>query len=144
VNTLWGSKVATSNSPRALNEYGKKILNESGIKEIIEEKKGTLLPLVKAKGAKNAYDAEQAVLSVVEKLPEHCPDIVDRLKTGAFNTGATIDTVLLVGGLYLRDLIFPSLGFSVEEIDKHNETKMKRDLAILLAVSHQSVRPESS
>jgi hypothetical protein len=119
VNTLWGSKVATSNSPRKLNDYGLKILKESGIKEIIEEKQNTLLPLVQAKGAKNAYDAEQAVLSIVEKLPEHCPDVIDRLKTGAFNAGATLDTVLLVGGLHLRDLIFPSLGFSVEEIDKH-------------------------
>lgn len=121
VNTLWGRNVATSNSPRKLNEYGLKVLNESGIKEIIEEKKNTLLPLVKAKGTTNAYDAEQAVLAVVEKLPEHCPDVIDRLKTGAFNAGATLDTVLLVGGLHLRDLIFPDLGFSVEEIDGHKK-----------------------
>jgi hypothetical protein len=123
VNTMWGRNVATSNSPRQLNEYGKKVLKESGIKEIIDEKKDTLLPLVQAKGAKNAYDAEQAVLSVVEKLPEHCPDVVDRLKTGAFNAGATLDTVFLVGGLYLRDLIFPALGFSLDSIDTHTQTQ---------------------
>ncbi len=123
VDTLWKDKVAPAHSPRQLNEYGSKILEESGIKEIIEEKKEMLLSLVKEKGATNAYDAEEAVLSVVEKLPEHCPDVVDRLKTGAFNTGASLDMVLLVGGLYLRDLIFPSLGFSVEELNGADENK---------------------
>ena len=66
------------------------------------------------------------MLSTVEKLPEHCPDVVDRLKTGAFKTGASLDTVLLVGGLHLRNLIFPSLGFSLDDIEKAklNTTKV--------------------
>lgn len=118
VDILWKDKYAPATSPRQLNERGQKILNESGIKEVIENKKNTLLEIIKSKGAKNAYDAEQVVLSVVEKLPEHCPDVIDQLKTGAFKTGANVDTVLLVGGLYLRDLIFPELGFSVEDLDK--------------------------
>jgi hypothetical protein len=117
VDILWKDKVAPAHSPRKLNEYGQKILKESSIKEIIDEKKATLLELVKAKGVTNAYDAEQAVLLVVKELPAHCPDVVDRLKNGAFNAGANLDTVLLVGGIYLRDLIFPDLGFSVEQLD---------------------------
>ena len=121
VDILWKDKVAPAHSPRRLNDYGITILNNSGIKEVIEEKKSTLLDLVRAEGAKNAYDTEQIVLSVAKKLPEHCPDVIDRLKAGAFKTGANLDTVLLVGGIYLRDLIFPNLGFSVEEIDKHKE-----------------------
>ena len=121
VDILWKDKYAPAHSPRKLNERGEKILHDSGIKEIIEEKKDKLFELVKEKDAKNAYDAEQAVLSIVEKLPEHCPDVIEKLKTGAFKTGANIDTVLLVGGLLLRDLIFPMLGFSVEEIDKHKK-----------------------
>lgn len=126
VDNLWKDKIAPAHSPRQLNEYGKKILTESGIKEIIEEKKDTLLPLVRERGVQNAYDAEQSVLSTVEKLPEHCPDVVDRLKTGAFKTGASLDTVLLVGGLHLRNLIFPSLGFSLDDIEKAklNTTKV--------------------
>ena len=119
VDILWKDKVAPAHSPRRLNDYGITILNSSGIKEVIEEKKSVLLNLVKAENVKNAYYAEQTVLSVAKKLPEHCPDVIDRLKAGAFKTGANVDTVLLVGGIYLRDLIFPDLGFSVEEIDKH-------------------------
>lgn len=121
VDILWKDKVAPAHSPRNLNDYGITILNSSGIKEVIEEKKSVLLTLVKTLDAKNAYDAEQAVLSVVKELPKHCPDVIDRLKAGAFKTGANLDTVLLVGGIYLRDLIFPNLGFSVEEIDKHKK-----------------------
>lgn len=118
VETLWKDKVAPAHSPRRLNEYGQKILAESSIKEIIDEKKGVLLEIIKKQDIKNAYDAEQAILSVAEELTKHCPDIIDKLKTGAFNAGASLDTVLLVGGIYLRDLVFPDLGFSVEQIDK--------------------------
>ncbi len=73
---------------------------------------------MKEKEAKNAYDAEQVILSIVDELPKHCPDVIDRLKTGAFQTGASIETVLLVGGIYLRDLILPELGFSLDHIDQ--------------------------
>jgi len=118
VQTLWKDNVAPAHSPRKLNDYGRKILNESGIKEIIEGKRAKLFELVKEKEAKNAYDAEQAILSIVDELPKHCPDVIDRLKTGAFQTGASIETVLLVGGIYLRDLILPELGFSLDHIDQ--------------------------
>lgn len=118
VQTLWRDNVASAHSPRKLNDYGRKILNESGIKEIIEEKRAKLFALVKEKEAKNAYDAEQVILSIVDELPKYCPDVIDRLKTGAFRTGASIETVLLVGGVYLRDLIFSELGFSLDHIDQ--------------------------
>lgn len=48
---------------------------------------------IKPKGATNTYDAEQVVLLVIKELPVHCPDVVDRLKNGAFNAGVNIDTV---------------------------------------------------
>jgi len=48
VDILWKDKVAPAHSPRRLNDYGITILNGSGIKEVIEEKKSVLLNLVKA------------------------------------------------------------------------------------------------
>ena len=50
-------------------------------------------------------------------LIEHCPDIEKDLKSGAFKVGASIDSVLFVGGIYLRNLIFEELGFSLKDID---------------------------
>jgi len=118
VNTLWKDEVAPAHSPRKLNDRGLGILNESGIKNIIEENKDKLLAQVKLLNPTNAYDAEQATLTVVSELPNHCPEVIPRLKDGAFRVGQGTETVLLVGGFYLRDLIFPALGFSLTDLDK--------------------------
>lgn len=118
VDILWRDKYAPATSPRQLNERGTSILNESGIKEIVEDKKQILLEAVKKVNPSNVYDAEQAILSVVNDLPRICPDIVPQLKDGAFKVGQNIGVLLLVGGFYLRDIIFPELGFSVTDLDK--------------------------
>lgn len=118
VDILWKDKFAQSFSPRQLNELGKDILNKSGIKEIIDSKKQRLLEAVRELDPKNAYDAEQDISSVVNELPKYCPGIVDQLKDGAFKVGQNIDALLLVGSIYLRDLIFSDLGFSLVDLDK--------------------------
>ena len=118
VDTMWKDGLAPALSPRQLNNRGESILNESGIKEIIEKKRTILLELVKTKNINNPYDAENAILQVASQIPEHCPDIIDELKNGAFRVGANLDDVLFVGGIYLRNLIFKDLGFSLEDLDK--------------------------
>ena len=118
VNDLWQDRVAPAHSPRQLNPLGREILEKSGIKEIVDNKKEELLKIIKGKNLKNAYDTEAEILSVMNDLPKHCPDVIEKLKTGAYQTGSSISNVLLVGGIYLRDIIFPDLGFKVEELDK--------------------------
>ncbi|MEK9153494.1 MAG: hypothetical protein AAB723_02755 [Patescibacteria group bacterium] len=118
VNDLWQDRVAPAHSPRQLNERGESILEKSGIKEIVDTKKDILLKIVKEKGATNPYDAEAIILATMNDLPNHCPDVIEKLKTGAFNSGASMSDVLLVGAIYLRNLIFAEIGFSIEELDK--------------------------
>ena len=118
VESLWKDKYAPGSSPRQLNERGTSILEESGIKEIIDKNKAKLLKAVKDKNMKNAYDAENAIFSVMQELSKHCPDVEDKLKEGAFRSGADFDGVLFVGAIYLRDLIFEDLGFKLNELDK--------------------------
>lgn len=118
VNLLWIEVFSKSQSPRQLNERGTEVLNQSGIKEIVEQQKEKLLEVVRNRNPKNPYDAERLIMRVMANLPEHCPELVDKLKQGAFETGATVDVLLFVGGLYLRNLIFPSLGFSLDDLDK--------------------------
>lgn len=120
---LWKNEVAPSNSPRQLNERGNNILENSGIKNLVNKKKDKLLELVRAKNATNPYDAERAIEEIMNGLPSHCPDIINELKTGAFNTGVDIGSVLFVGAIYLRNLIFKDLGFSLEDLDKQNNKK---------------------
>lgn len=125
VDTIWKDKFAPSNSPRQLNDKGENILKNSGIKEIIEEKKVILLEEVKKKKPKTAYDAELIIHSIVSELPKHCPDMTDRLKEGAFNVGQSVGVILFVGGIYLRNLIFKDLGFSLDDLDDKKEEVKK-------------------
>ena len=118
VDILWKDKIAPSFSPRQLNEQGNNILRASGIKEIIDTKKDDLLKLVKAKKVSNPYDAEESIGAVMLELPRYYPDIIDKIKLGAFNTGANMDTVLFAGSIYLRNLIFKDLGFSLDDLDQ--------------------------
>ena len=123
VNTLWADKYAPAHSPRQLNKIGESILNDSGIKDIVDKNKSKLLGIIKEKNPQNPYDAETIILSVMEELPKHCPDVVEELKTGAFKTGSDIDTLLFVGSIYLRNLIFSDLGFDIKELDKKPKDK---------------------
>ncbi len=118
VKVLWKDEYAPASSPRKLNDRGTTVLHDSGIKKIIDDKKSDLLALVRQKETTNAYDTEQAVLTVVSEIPQKFPELLPQLKDGAFKTGADIDSLLLVGGIYLRDLIFPNLGFPLEDLDK--------------------------
>lgn len=118
VDILWQDKLAPAYSPRQLNERGNDVLTKSGIKEIIDEKKPKLLELVKEKDIKNPYNAEKSIEEVMRQLPVYCPDVVDKLKDGAFKTGSDLGSILFVGSIYLRNQIFPDLGFSLTDLDK--------------------------
>ncbi len=117
VETMWKDKYAPASSPRKLNERGESILETSGIKEILTTKEEKILESVKIQKPTNAYDAEKMINQAVMSLQELCPDIVNDLKDGAFKSGADIDAVLFVGSVYLRDILFPKLGFKVEDLD---------------------------
>ncbi len=118
VDILWQDKLSSVHSPRQLNERGDELLAKSGIKEIVDEKKSKLLELVKEKQVKTPYDAEKSVEEVMRQLPIHCPDVIDKLKDGAFKTGSDLGSILFVGSIYLRNQIFPDLGFSLTDLDK--------------------------
>lgn len=118
VGDLWADRLAPAHSPRQLNDRGSKVLEESGIKSVVDGKKDELLRMVKEKNPTNAYDAETAITEVMEQLPKSFPDIVPILKQGAFRVGADIDAVLFVGSIYLRNLIFKELGFTLDDLDK--------------------------
>jgi hypothetical protein len=79
---------------------------------------------VKEKNPTNPYDAEMTIEEIMLELPKHCPDIVENLKQGAFKTGVDVGSVLFIGAVYLRDIIFSDLGFSLSDLDKPNETKV--------------------
>lgn len=119
VETLWKDRAAPAHSPRQLNERGQKILNQSGIKSIIDDKKDHLLSSVRQQNPTTAYDAEQVIEKVVADLPKQYPEIETGLKNGAFSVGADVDVseVLFVGSVYIRDKILADLGFTLTNLE---------------------------
>ncbi len=122
VNEIWKNSFSTANSPRKLNSRGENILKTSGVKEIIDSKKDYFLNIVKKKNPKNSYDAERIIIDIVSDVMISDQKILEKIKEGAFGSGADIMAVLFVGGLYLRDKIFPDLGFSIDDIDRDEQT----------------------
>lgn len=112
---FWKNTFAEQQSPRKLNELGKKILDESGIKEVIEANEAELHEMVREEGADNPYDAERVIEEITKEIPEQFPETLDELKTNAYYLGESLDAVLYVGSLYLRDRLFPKMGFSVSK-----------------------------
>jgi hypothetical protein len=118
VELMWRNYGAFADSPRQLNERGQKILSESGIDQIVDELEGTLLEEVKKQNISNPYDAERSVEQVMADLPKNHPELLDRLKLGAYKSGENLETTLYIGAIYLRNKIFPTLGFGINGPDQ--------------------------
>lgn len=123
IDDTWKSKLAPAHSPRQLNERGQRIFEESGIQAIIDERQEALLAEVKTHNPTNPYDAEQLIEDAVKAIPDRFPETIDTLKTGAFQSGESIDAVLFVGSIYLRNRIFKDLGFKIDDLDRQSVAK---------------------
>jgi len=117
VGALWESRLLVSKSPRQLNDFGKRVLEQSKIREIVSEKYQQILGTVKKANPKSAYRAEEAVIEAVNELQKDS-SLTARLEDGAFNSGMDVGSVLLVGAIDVRDRILGELGFKIEDIDK--------------------------
>lgn len=120
VTILWSRRVATGQSPLALNEHGKNILEYSGVKEIIEKHRGRLLEFVRSREPRNAYRVQEYSKEAVFELRDD-PEILSQLEEGAYQTGEDVDTVLLVGALYLRNQILPKFSFTYTQRETKDE-----------------------
>lgn len=114
------NKVSESKSPRKLNDYGKKVLENSGIKNIISESYDDILQRVKDSNPSNAYRAEIEIIASVNVLKEN-NKILSKIENGAFNSGETVDIVLVVGALNIRDKILSELDLNPQDIDAGDE-----------------------
>lgn len=114
---LWKEEIAPAHSPRRLNEKGESILNQSGIKKMIEDKTEWVLNQVKEKRPQNAYQAQEIIIETILML-KNDTTLKDKLENGAFVTGVDIDTVLFVGAIYIRDKILERLNFKIEDLNR--------------------------
>lgn len=116
VDFLWEKATAVSNSPKALNEEGQRIFNQSGIKDIISANQEKLISAIKRENPQKAYQVEELSEKIIQSLRDN-PEILEKLREGAYQTGVNIETVLFVGSIYLRDIALKELGFKVKDLN---------------------------
>ena len=114
--------LSESNSPRVLNELGKKVLVDSAIDTTLEPYFDEILTSVKKRNPENPYQAQEILFDVVQGLKE-LDSIRPAVENGAFLSGHSPEEVLYVGALNLRDRIIGALGLQVDDIDKHDPAK---------------------
>lgn len=118
---LWEGTLAASHSPRQLTPLGKSILEKSGIGKIVDERFSQILDEVREAAPENAYRAEQDIITVVGKFREDNA-LLSALENGAFQSGSDVDSVLLVGAIYIRDRVLEALGIEPEIIAPPSQT----------------------
>lgn len=111
------SGVTESNSPRQLTDKGMKILNESGIKEIVDSKLSEIITAIQERKPSNDYQVEQYVIDEVQKIGLDTT-YKEKLEEGAFNSGSGLAVVLLVGAIYIRDQVLAAVELNPEQKKK--------------------------
>lgn len=119
LNEIWKDRSAPAHSPRALNEFGKKILEDSGIKIEINKRLDEFYNAMVEKKPENAYQIQEYSEKLMYKLKNE-PQLKSFLEDAAFKTGSEIDSVLFVGSIYLRDLLLEKFGYKGGDIDQHD------------------------
>lgn len=102
-----------SNSPIVLNDRGKKLVEESGFKEIYESIKDELIRKIEEKKPHFRYDVQGASILVLYELRAIDYEPFNRIKTYCFNNGVEYSEVLSAGSILLRDYY----------LEKHPEIK---------------------
>lgn len=116
------SNLTVAHSPRQLSTEGIRIFESSGIKPIVEQYFDEIVEKVKERKPENAYQAEKAILDVVNGLIGE-DDVKNFVEKGAFNSGSTVEIVLFVAGIFIRDKVLSEIGLRPEQIDQYNSDK---------------------
>ena len=109
-----------ASSPISLLEKGQKILQDSGLKEFVDENKDSLSESCNSRmKMKNPYDIQIAAFNFFDdyKFEE---SFEQQLKTTSFNYGVTMSSVRRIAGIYFRDVCLSQKGFRPEDLDKHH------------------------
>lgn len=90
-------------SPLQPTEYGAKIIKESGLEKILDQKKESLIKALRDSlhGDYTDYDAQETARKVLISLKSD--PIMNPVKEYAYKNALDVEIILRVGGLWLRD-----------------------------------------
>ncbi|MGD2033728.1 MAG: hypothetical protein PVF73_01640 [Bacteroidales bacterium] len=119
VDELWRLKTTKSGSPSVLNTYGKKILSDSKVADIVSPYYEEIVRLVKEQNPTNPYKVQETLIDVLTEFRNR-ETIKEELEKAAFSAGSDINTILFVAAIHFRDKVIKELGFNVNEIDQYD------------------------
>ena len=117
------AKVLKRKSPVSLNDYGEKILKESTGDSFVINNLDNLVEKIKRKNPGSAYDVQVYAKDVISEVSSE--DRFVPIKDYAFKEGLDLEVLVVVMGVYLRDLALSRLGFKPEDLDATDPTKKK-------------------
>jgi prophage DNA circulation protein len=94
------------------------VLEQSGIRIIVEPRLGQITKKVKAKKPENAYQVQEMLLDIVQKLKSDT-ELRNGIEQAAYNSGVSVETVLLVAAIDIRDTVLERLNMKPDDIDRH-------------------------
>ncbi len=92
-----------NNSALALTPKGKVWLNDSGLKNYIDDNLSVLQKSCLAQKETNAYEAQQRIFSLFDNM-EFDRSFDDKLKQYAYEQGISMEVLRRIGAIYFRDL----------------------------------------
>lgn len=111
-----------SSSPISLLPRGKKILEDSGLKEWIDNKKDELIESCKKVGSTaNPYDIQVSAFKLFDEID--FGDESDRFKSATYQAGMPMDVFRRIGAIYFRDLCLQQHGHTPESLDEKPDDK---------------------
>ena len=105
-------RLATSKSPMSLTDAGKKMLEDSGGKNYIHSHKEVLFD--EFSDADTAFDIQERAKSVIRERLDHSD--FKEIKEYLYKEGKSVDDIVLVMGLYLRDEALKNKNIGVEQV----------------------------
>jgi len=101
-----------SKSPLSLTDKGKALLIDSTGKDYIDLKHAKFLKEIKSKNPKTPYDVQELSKDIISARTSL--DEFNDIKDFAFSKGISINVILEVLGIYLRDLLLKDLKMSTK------------------------------
>lgn len=109
LKTVTLRQVAESHSPRALNDFGKRVRDESDVRSIIGPQLQQLVNVVRQRNPENAYQVQEYLLDTIQELYKDT-SLKGAIEQAAFKSGVSVETLLVVAGIDIRDTVLDSLG----------------------------------
>jgi len=105
-----------SKSPLGLTKKGEALLIDSKGKDYIDSKKKEFLTEIKLHNPKTAYDVQELSKSLIEQRTSL--EEFNIIKDFAFKKGLTVQLILEVLSIYLRDFLLKKLNFQDKNVSK--------------------------